>query len=153
MLFHREISLPLQDKSLWLDSGYRIDVLVENRSIVESKHLEEINSMHDDPCLTYMRLAQVKYRSPIHSNVTEWKAAALDRNERLGFVTNPSVLVAVCCTQRDYNAQVFAWKSYGFPQAGEGHGVAETRHLAILAGFAVAVDTPFRGRMQHIQSA
>ena len=73
--------------------------------------------MHDDPCLTYMRLAQVKYRSPIHSNVTEWKVAALDRNERLVYGTNPIMLVAVCYTRRDYNAQVFACKSYGFPQA------------------------------------
>jgi hypothetical protein len=81
-------------------------MLVENRSIVKSKRLDSINSMHDEPCLTYMRLAQVKYRSPIHSNVTEWKEAALDRNERFGYVTNPSMLVAVCCTRRDYTAQV-----------------------------------------------
>ncbi len=55
--FEREKALPVSYKGLDLDCGYRIDLLVKNRIILELKCVEKILPIHEAQLLTYMRLS------------------------------------------------------------------------------------------------
>ena len=55
----RQVPLPVTYKGIVLDCGYRIDVLVEGRVIVEVKAVERLHAVHQAQLLTYLRLANV----------------------------------------------------------------------------------------------
>ena len=55
--FTLEHPLPVEYKGIKLDCGYRIDILVENRLIIELKAVEEIKGIHKAQLLTYMKLS------------------------------------------------------------------------------------------------
>ena len=59
---------PVRYKDLRLDCGYRIDVFVENKLIIEIKSVEKIKSIHEAQLLTYMKLAGVKIGLLINFN-------------------------------------------------------------------------------------
>lgn len=54
-----EVALPVHYDGLCLESGYRVDLLVENRVIVELKCVETILPIHKTQLLTYLRLANM----------------------------------------------------------------------------------------------
>lgn len=58
--FERQKPIPLKYKRIKLDCGYRIDILVENKVIIELKTVEEIMPVHEAQLLTYLRLANIK---------------------------------------------------------------------------------------------
>ncbi len=64
---------PVQYKDIRLDCGYRIDILVENKLILELKSVEEIKGIHEAQLLTYMKLAGVKIGLLINFNNTKLK--------------------------------------------------------------------------------
>ena len=49
--------LPIVYKEIELEQGYRIDLLVENRVVVELKAVEEITDVHEAQILTYLKLS------------------------------------------------------------------------------------------------
>jgi len=49
--------MPLVYESVYLDVGYRLDLLVEERVIVEVKSVEQTAPVHLKQLLTYLRLA------------------------------------------------------------------------------------------------
>jgi GxxExxY protein len=51
-----EVTLPIHYDGLDIESGYRIDMLVENCVIIENKVVEQISSVHEAQLLTYLRL-------------------------------------------------------------------------------------------------
>lgn len=53
----REINLPIIYKEIKIDHGYRIDLLIENRLVIELKTVEKFTDVHTAQILTYMRLA------------------------------------------------------------------------------------------------
>jgi GxxExxY protein len=55
--FARRIPLSLTYKTVRLDCGYRMDVVVADRLIVESKTVERIMPIHKAQLLTYLRLS------------------------------------------------------------------------------------------------
>ena len=55
--FARQIPLSLTYKTVRLDCGYRMDVVVADRLIVESKTVERIMPIHKAQLLTYLRLS------------------------------------------------------------------------------------------------
>src|SRR5262245_12871072 len=55
-----EESLPLEYKGLKLECGYRIDVGVDDRVIVELKCVEETSNLHKAQLLTYLKLSGKK---------------------------------------------------------------------------------------------
>jgi len=55
--FQRQLSLPVRYKDLVLDIGYRIDLLVDERVVVELKAVEHIDNVHEAQLLTYLRMA------------------------------------------------------------------------------------------------
>lgn len=52
----KEIALPIVYKDIKLDHGYRIDLLVENKIILELKTVERFTDVNSAQILTYMKL-------------------------------------------------------------------------------------------------
>jgi GxxExxY protein len=55
----RQHPLPVHYKGVRLDCGYRIDLLVEHRVVVELKTVEHLAPVHQAQLLTYLRLAKL----------------------------------------------------------------------------------------------
>jgi GxxExxY protein len=56
----RQKPLPLIYKEVRLDTGYRVDFLVESTVIVEVKSIEAIAGIHIAQLLTYLKLSDAK---------------------------------------------------------------------------------------------
>ncbi len=67
----KEKPMPLIYESVKLDCGYRIDLFVENRIVVEIKSVEVLNEIHMAQVLTYLKLANCKHGLLINFNVTQ----------------------------------------------------------------------------------
>lgn len=53
----KEKALPIIYKEIKLDHGYRIDLLIENRLVIEIKTVESFTDVHFAQILTYLKLA------------------------------------------------------------------------------------------------
>ncbi|MFQ5931829.1 MAG: GxxExxY protein [Nitrospiraceae bacterium] len=67
--FRLQVELPVEYKQIRLDCGYRIDVFVDDRLIVELKSVDQLLKIHEAQILTYMKLANVKVGLLINFNV------------------------------------------------------------------------------------
>ena len=67
--FKRQVPLPLNYKGLKLDCGYRLDLLVEDKVIVELKTVEAIAPIHEAQILTYLKLRDIRLGLIINFNV------------------------------------------------------------------------------------
>ena len=65
----KQKALPLIYKEVRLDSGYRLDLLVENRVVVEIKSVEILHDVHMAQVLTYLKLSKCKIGLLINFNV------------------------------------------------------------------------------------
>ena len=65
----QENPMPLIYENVKLDCGYRIDLLVENKVVVEIKSIENINEVHIAQTLTYMKLGTYRLGLLINFNV------------------------------------------------------------------------------------
>jgi len=54
--FERQVPIPLEYRGLRLEAGYRLDVLVAGRVVVEVKAIDAIAPIHEAQLLTYLRL-------------------------------------------------------------------------------------------------
>ena len=66
----KEKTMPLIFEGLKLDCGYRIDLLVENKLVIEIKSVTELNDVHLAQTLTYLKLGDYKLGLLINFNVT-----------------------------------------------------------------------------------
>ena len=69
----KQLALPLVYKEIKLDAGYRIDLLVENKVIIEIKSVDAIADIHKAQLMTYMKLANIKLGLLINFNVLRLK--------------------------------------------------------------------------------
>ena len=65
--------LPIDYKGMELDCGYRVDLLVGGKLIVELKAVDKLSPIHEAQLLTYMKLAGVKTGLLMNFNVTRLK--------------------------------------------------------------------------------
>lgn len=56
----RQKELPVNYKGVYIDCGYKLDILVENSVILELKSVEELNNVHSAQLLTYMKLSGIQ---------------------------------------------------------------------------------------------
>lgn len=56
----RQQALPVVWENLHLEAGFRADLIVENKVIVEIKSVEAIAPVHKKQLLTYLRLANMR---------------------------------------------------------------------------------------------
>jgi len=66
----KEKPMPLIYEEVKLDCGYRIDILVERKVIIEIKSVEALNEVHLAQTLTYMKLGGYKLGLLINFNVS-----------------------------------------------------------------------------------
>jgi GxxExxY protein len=65
----KEKPMPLVFEEVKLECGYRIDLLVENKLVIEVKSVEALNDVHLAQTLTYMKLGNYKLGLLINFNV------------------------------------------------------------------------------------
>jgi GxxExxY protein len=63
------VELPVAYKGVRLDCGYRIDLLVDNRVLVELKSMERIQAVQEAQLITYLRLSGLRVGLLINFNV------------------------------------------------------------------------------------
>ena len=68
--FNSEIPMPIIYKEIKLDHGYRLDILVENKIVVELKSVDSLLDVHTAQILTYMRLGEYSTGLLINFNVS-----------------------------------------------------------------------------------
>ncbi len=70
----KEKPLPLMYESVKLDIGYRVDLLVENKLIIEVKAVEALADIHTAQVLTYLKLSNcslgllINFNAPLLKN-------------------------------------------------------------------------------------
>lgn len=65
----KQKALPLIYEEVKLEIGYRIDIIVENKVIIEVKSVEALNDVHLAQVLTYLKLSDCKLGMLINFNV------------------------------------------------------------------------------------
>lgn len=65
----KEKPMPLIYEEVKLDIGYRLDLIIENKLIVECKSVEALNDIHLAQVLTYLKLSNCKLGLLINFNV------------------------------------------------------------------------------------
>jgi GxxExxY protein len=67
--FERQIELQVNYKGCLLDCGYRLDLLVENKVIIELKAVNQLEKIHEAQLLTYLKLTGMKLGLLLNFNV------------------------------------------------------------------------------------
>jgi len=57
--FERQVALPVVYKEVKLDCGYRMDVVVENKVVIELKTVERLMPIHEAQIMTYLKLSNL----------------------------------------------------------------------------------------------
>lgn len=68
-----EVQLPMRYRGVEIDCHYRLDLLVENKVIVEIKAVEELLTIHTAQLLTYLKLTKCSLGYLINFNVPKIK--------------------------------------------------------------------------------
>ena len=93
--FKRQVPLPVIYKGMSLDCSYRLDLLVDERVVVEIKAIEALLPIHDDQLLTYLKLGGWKIGLLINFNVPLLKdgihrlAYGLEENTQIKYSKPP----------------------------------------------------------------
>ncbi len=69
LIVERQVELPVEYKGIEIEAGYRIDLLIEDKVILELKAVEEFKDIHTAQLLTYLKLAECKIGYLINFNV------------------------------------------------------------------------------------
>jgi len=56
----RQVSIPIEFEGEYFDEGFRADLFVEGKVIIELKSVEKINPVYKKQLLTYLRLTNTK---------------------------------------------------------------------------------------------
>jgi GxxExxY protein len=56
----QQMPIPVVYEGIYLDKGFRLDILVEDKVIIEIKSVDFINGVHHKQIITYLKLADIK---------------------------------------------------------------------------------------------
>jgi GxxExxY protein len=56
----KEVPLPILYKAVKLDCGYRMDIVVDDRVVIELKTVDRLMPIHEAQLLTYLKLSRIK---------------------------------------------------------------------------------------------
>ena len=65
----REVPVPVHYKDVKMDLGFRLDLLVENKVIIEVKSVENLAEVHHKQVLTYLKITDLKLGILVNFNV------------------------------------------------------------------------------------
>ncbi|WP_449400284.1 GxxExxY protein [Chryseobacterium wanjuense] len=74
LLVEKQKPMPLIYEDVKLDVGYRLDLFIENKFILEIKSVEIVNDVHLAQILTYLRLSNCKLGMLINFNTLQFKS-------------------------------------------------------------------------------
>ncbi len=77
--FRSQVDLPVSYKGIQLDCGYRMDLVVDERAVVELKSIEHFSSIHESQLLTYLRLSRMRVGLLMNFNVPVLRKGILRR--------------------------------------------------------------------------
>lgn len=60
LFIERQLPVPIQYKGIQFDEGFRLDLMVDKKVIIELKAVEAINNAHKKQLLTYLKLTNKK---------------------------------------------------------------------------------------------
>ncbi len=69
----RQVPLPLKYEEITFSTSYRLDILVENKLIIELKSVENFAPVHTAQILTYLKLADLSLGLLMNFNVELFK--------------------------------------------------------------------------------
>ncbi|HDP79971.1 MAG TPA: GxxExxY protein [Spirochaetes bacterium] len=72
--FQMEVQIPVKYKELHIECGYRIDLLIDGKIILELKSVLKILPVHEAQLLTYMKLSKTAIGLLINFNETRLKS-------------------------------------------------------------------------------
>jgi GxxExxY protein len=67
--FERQVDLPIDYKGYRIDSGYRLDLVVDHRVVVELKAVRQLEKIHEAQLLTYLKLTGLNLGLLLNFNV------------------------------------------------------------------------------------
>jgi GxxExxY protein len=67
----REVSLPVTYKDVKMDLGFRLDLLIEEKVIIEVKSVENLAEVHHKQVLTYLKLTGLQLAILVNFNVAQ----------------------------------------------------------------------------------
>ncbi len=70
LFVEKEKPMPIIYKEIKLEHGYRIDLLVENKLVIEVKTVEEFTAVHAAQFLTYLKLGNYRLGLLINFHVS-----------------------------------------------------------------------------------
>jgi len=79
LFVEKEKPMPLIFEEVKLNCGYRIDLLIENKFVVEIKSVDALNDIHMAQTLTYLKLGNFKLGLLINFNVLRLKDKGIKR--------------------------------------------------------------------------
>ena len=71
--YTRQEGIPAKYEDVFLDVGFRADIIMENKLIVEIKSVEHIEKVHHKTVLTYLKLTGIKLAILVNFNVNRIK--------------------------------------------------------------------------------
>ena len=73
LMIERQKPIPLVFEEVKLECGFRCDIVVENKLIIEIKSVEGLNEVHFAQVLTYLKLTRIKLVLMLNFNVLQLK--------------------------------------------------------------------------------
>jgi GxxExxY protein len=73
LLVRTQAPLPLVYKNIRLEAGYRLDMLVENKVVIELKSVDVVSEVHLMQLVTYLKLSGCKLGLLLNFNVPRLK--------------------------------------------------------------------------------
>ncbi len=77
--FRAHVKLPIHYKGLKLGDDLEIDIIVDDRLVLELKSVEKIIGVHEAQLLTYLRLSEIKLGLLLYFNVRFLKDGIMRR--------------------------------------------------------------------------
>lgn len=71
LLVAKQVPIPFVYNSVKLEAGYRIDILVNNRIILEIKSVDNLTELHHKQVVTYLKFSNLKLGLLINFNVSD----------------------------------------------------------------------------------
>jgi len=69
----REVPVPVHYKEVKMDLGFRLDLLIDNKVIIEVKSVEKLAEVHHKQVLTYLKITNLKLGILVNFNVATIK--------------------------------------------------------------------------------
>ncbi len=69
LIVKSQVALPIVYDGVKIESGYRLDLLIEEKVVIEAKSVEALNDIHLAQMITYLKLSGLKLGFLINFNV------------------------------------------------------------------------------------